>query len=88
MEARHRTAWWYLGAKTFQLRRCHANQLHSFFIVGDGACQIGNLDRKKKNNNYFLVIDRDSDSLNEEKQRKRNTRMHNLTRIGSLWYQK
>lgn len=61
VEARHKTAW-YLGAKTFQLRCCHANQLHSLFIVGDGACQIGNLDRKHTHI-YFLATDRDSDTV-------------------------
>lgn len=41
----------YLGAKTLQLRCCHADQLHTLFIVGDGTSQVGHLkkeDSRKK----------------------------------------
>lgn len=33
----------YLGAKTFQLRCSHTDQLYPFLIVGNGACQICHL---------------------------------------------
>lgn len=43
----------YLWAKSFELRCCHADQLHSFLVVGDGACQVGYLDRKKAHKSTF-----------------------------------
>lgn len=46
----------YLGAESFQLGGCHANQLHSLLVVGDGACQVGHLNKCKQ---IYLATTRD-----------------------------
>ena len=42
----------YLGAEGLQLRRRHADQLHSLLIIGDGTRQVGHL-RQETRERFF-----------------------------------
>lgn len=45
----------YLWAESFQLWRGHAHQLHSFLVVWDGTCEVGHLNRARKQKSNFKL---------------------------------
>ena len=45
----------YLGAEGLQLRRRHADQLHSLLIIGDGTRQVGHLRQETRERDSFKV---------------------------------